>query len=188
MKCDDYFYCLENFPDMEQEFVNQGLTTEYQLEKIRPRAILYRSIFPPRIENSHIYRYISERFDIQKAAWLMFPPKTNYNWHVDSHGYKTLSDSSGDVSKKGRNCAINIPIQVPDEAATYVGEPFFHPQGSTLPPVWYGIERVKYVIYKPTILNIQKEHCVINPTDSSRIVLSISLKEEYEEVLSKMLN
>jgi len=162
---DDYFYCLRNFPDLENEYVNQGLSATFTLKQ--PAPVIFAA--KANIENSYIYKILLSHTKIMEMNWLMFPAKSNYNWHTD---------------RFGRNCAVNIPIRVPDDAKTFCREPMFH--GAKEPFIWYNVEQVEYIINKPTILNVKREHCVINSSNQDRIILSISFDESYEIILDYM--
>jgi hypothetical protein len=55
----------------------------------------------------------------------------------------------------------------------------------------YKLDPVRYVLYKPTALNVTNEHCVVNNSEHDRIILSLSVHEStYEQTVEylKKLN
>jgi hypothetical protein len=55
--------------------------------------------------------------------------------------------------------------------------------------VLYNVEEVVYNLYKPTLIDTTHEHCVINNSDESRIILSLTIWDTtYDEALFFLKN
>jgi hypothetical protein len=155
------FYCLENFPDLEYKYIQEGLNG-YYFETLKPHVFRAKCSY----DDSDFIKNLKSEFKNVRSTWLMNPPWTIYNWHIDIM----------------RNCSINIPIKMPKRTGTFYKNYINEDRKSN----YNNLTEVKYVLYKPTILNIQEEHCVFNPTDETRIILSISIENEnvsYKDVL-----
>jgi hypothetical protein len=158
---DKHFYCLENIPDLEEKYIKEGLTGHY-FETFKPHVFRAKCSY----DESDFIKHLRSRFNNVRSTWLMNPPWSLYDWHIDIL----------------RNCSINIPIKTPSRAGAYYKSPLDGNSKS----LYHNLIEVKYLLYKPTILNTQKKHCVLNPTDETRIILSISIEDEnisYAEVL-----
>ena len=91
------------------------------------------------------------------------PPNSYYDWHTDI----------------GRQCSLNWLIKTNDKALTLYRQHISAPEGNK--SIMYDIQTVEYALYKPTLLDTTKEHCVINPSSEERIIFSLSIKAPFEQ-------
>ena len=162
----DKFYRLDNISDIEQKYISEGLNEDYY-KMFKPN--IFRSNFKCSFDESEFIQKLKSKFGNVFSTWIYNPPNTLYDWHVDA---------------LYRNCTINIPIKIPDKAGTYYRD-IMHPES---PTKYYNLFKVPYTLYKPTLLNTNLEHCVVNPTDETRIVLNITFEKNvtYDKVLAEV--
>jgi len=155
------FFCLRNFPDLDSKYIEEGLNGKYN-QNFKPHVFRSWCTY----DESDFAKELKFKFVNVRSTWLMNPPWTLYDWHTDV----------------GRSCSINIPIKMPDRAAAYVKDQLV-PEIKTK---YFKLTEVEYILNKPTILNVSQEHCVVNPTNETRIILSISFEGDvkYEDILN----
>ena len=161
----DRFHFLNNLGPIEDKYIQEGLTTNYK-EVFKPNLFIGHCSY----DESDFVKRLREKFSYVKSLWLLNPPWSLNDWHTDIYG---------------RNVAINIPIKMPENSATYVRE-LFYPDA---PTKYFKIKPVQYELYKPTLLNVFEEHCVINPSDETRIVMSITVGDKslfYKDVIAEV--
>ena len=142
------FYCLNSFPDLDSRYIEEGLSATYSLHNSGSYTdIRAKTSF----EDSKLFRDIKEHLGNATCMWAKYKPMSILDWHTDP----------------GRKCSINIPIKANTSAKTYYRKRF----GGAM----YDIEEVKYIMFKPTVMDVTKPHCVFNGCDEERITLSISL-------------
>lgn len=166
---EEYYYCLDNYPVLGEQYIKEGLSANY-VEHYNPHDFRAGCSF----NNSSFIQKLKQNIGDVSALWIQNPPNTVYDWHID---------------KNIRQCSINFVIKQPDNSICMYREPIT--QNGTDKIIYYKTHKVKYVLGKPTVLNVKKEHCVINPTDETRIILSLCVKESsYEQTLNylKSLN
>jgi len=164
----NYFYCLRNLPDLDQDSINEANRSTF-VEEFKPHVFRAKCSFDHR---SELIKSLRKEFINVRSTWLMNPPNSMYDWHSD---------------KFGRNCAINIPVKMPIESGA-----FFRKKMNPEEPKYgkyFHLYKIDYELYKPTILNVLEEHCVMNLSDQERIILSISIENEnvfYKDVVEFM--
>jgi hypothetical protein len=160
---EELYYCFEDYPTLQSSFMSEGLSAEYK-EHFHPHD--FRS--PCSFGNTKFVRTLKQNIGEVTALWIKNPPNTLYNWHID---------------KDIRKCSINFVIKQSDKAVALYRKPMY----DVKEVIYYKTYTVKYIIGKPTILNVKKEHCVINPSDEERIILSLCVRESsYEDTLNFM--
>lgn len=151
------FYCLEEFPDLSKHYIDEGLSAEYKLYNSGAYTdIRSKTSF----EDSSFMALIRSNLGDVTCMWAKYRPMSILDWHTDP----------------GRKCSINIPIKANPAAKTYFRKRY----GGAM----YDVQEVKYIMYKPTVLDVTKPHCVFNGCDEERIILSISpIKSTFIEVV-----
>lgn len=154
---------LYNLPSLPDHIIQEALDSSYT-----PKQQPYNySAIATAMMNTEFYKNLSSVFGKVDCDYLQNKPNSLYDWHTDLN----------------RTCAINWPIKTNPGALTLIryeyNKPFF-----------WNLEQVQYELYKPTILNTEKFHCVINNHTDDRIILSISIqsKNGYNEVVEYLQN
>ena len=129
------FYCLEHFPLLNQEYIQEGLSVEYKVYNSGAYTdIRAKTSF----EDSKLISTIRENLGDVTCMWAKYNPMTILDWHTDP----------------GRKCSINIPIKANPTAKTFYRKRF---AGAI-----FDLEEVKYILGKPTVMDVLKPHCVYN--------------------------
>lgn len=117
--------------------------------------------------NSKFVKLLKENIGDVSALWIKNPPNSLYDWHID---------------KNVRQCSINFPINITGGRAFYRTK---HNNTEEYKSLYYTLDEVRYILHKPTILNVKNEHCVMNTSDEERIILSICVRESsYNETVN----
>ena len=155
---DNCFYQLDNLPLLSREFVDEGINGNFQLptleiDNIRtPRTTKAKSTFI----NSNFIQDLQQKLNPNiHVCFFRNDPKSLYDWHTDSVG--------------NRKCVINYLLTASTSAMTLFREPVSR--------LNYKITECPYVLYKPMLLNVELEHCVINNSTDHRYILSVSLPD-----------
>jgi hypothetical protein len=98
-----------------------------------------------------------------RGVYIKNLPHSYYDWHTDI----------------GRDCSINWVLKTNSKAVTLFREHIPAPVGSN--SFMYDIEEIVYTLYKPTLLDTTKEHCIINPSNDERIIFSLSINAPFEQ-------
>ena len=154
----DCYYQLDHLPLLDTKYVNEGIHAEFQLpvEEINgirtPRTIKATTTFVESTFAQDIRQQLSPNIH---ACFFRNNPRSLYDWHTDSTGK--------------RKCAINFLLTESLGAMTLFRDPISR--------LNYNIVECPYQLYKPVLLNVDREHCVINNSDQYRYVLSVSLPD-----------
>ena len=141
------FYCLEEYPFLNQDYVLEGFSAEYKVHNSGAYTdIRAKTSF----ENSNLISLMHRSLGEVTCMWAKYRPMSILDWHTDP----------------GRKCSINIPIKADPTAKTYYRKRFAG--------AMFDIQEVKYILGKPTVMDVTKPHCVFNGCESERITLSIS--------------
>lgn len=160
---EEYYYCFENYPTLNERFLSEGLNVKFT-EHFYPHDFRADCYF----NNTKFIKTLKENLGEVTALWIQNPPYSIYDWHID---------------KNIRQCSINFVIKQNDKAMAMFREPMV--DGKEI--IYYKLHPVKYILGKPTILNVKKHHCVINPSDETRIILSLCVRESsYQDTLNFM--
>jgi hypothetical protein len=176
MNQEDCFYHLDKFPDLPQQYMQEGLTVEYQhaYGDGHTDANLYEA--HSKIVQSDFIKALNLKYFTKNTGsvectavplYLKNEPMQGYEWHVDEI----------------RTCAINFLITDSSVACTMfrkkINSFYFKIMGT-----------VPYVVGRPFLFNTQIEHTVLNTTNEDRIILSVGLYGpsyyEVKEFLSKI--
>lgn len=161
---EDLYYCFEDYPTLPPPWFADGLNATYK-EHFHPHDFRGTKCS---FNDSKFIQTLKENIGEVTALWIKNPANTLYNWHID---------------KDIRKCSINFVIKQSDKAMALYRKPMYDVKEI----IYYKTQTVKYIIGKPTILNVKKEHCVINPSDEERIILSLCVRESsYEDTLNFM--
>jgi len=158
------YYCLEHFPDLSSRYIKEGMNATYKLN-VSPNDYRAGTMF----NNSNFIRSLKNLIGDVSALWIKNPPNSLYDWHID---------------KNVRQCSINFPINDTGGRAFYRSKLYDDVENKSL---YYTLDEVKYILYKPTILNVKHEHCVMNMSNQERIILSLCVKEaSYDETVAAL--
>ena len=155
---DNCFYQLDHLPLLGKEFVNEGIDGEYhtpppEIDNVRTsRTIKAKTTFT----NSTFIQDLKQKLSPNiHACFFRNDPYSLYDWHTDSVG--------------NRKCVINYLLTEVTGAMTLFREPTIR--------LNYKIVECPYVLYKPMLLNVERDHCVINNSADYRYILSVSLPD-----------
>jgi hypothetical protein len=138
--------------------VNEAMRANYELGHL-PNQLKAPSSF----NNSQMMKQLRNEFGQVGGMYLKNHPWSYYDWHIDM----------------GRKCSLNWLIKTTDTAQTLYRERL-EPDRKT--SIIYNIYPVEYCLYKPTLMDVTSEHCVINPSPDERIIFSLSLNVEFDVV------
>ena len=145
-------------PLLSTEFINEGICGEYQtpppeIDNIRTsRTTKAKTTFT----NSTFIQDLKQKLSPNiHACFFRNDPHSAYDWHTDSVG--------------NRKCVINYLLSTNAGAMTLFREPTIR--------LNYKIAECPYILYKPMLLNVELEHCVINNSPDYRYILSVSLPD-----------
>ena len=156
------YYCADHLPDLDQKYVKEALRNPYVTHHY-PNDIRTWTSFG----SSSFVKLLEQNLGRITALYIKNPPNSLYDWHVDR---KTI-----------RQCSINFPI-ISDNAYAYFRFKIENEDGKK--SIMYNLDKVKYIMYKPTVLNTENEHCVINNSDNERIILSLCVIEStYQQTV-----
>lgn len=115
--------------------------------------------------SEHIKDFLSSLFipemNRDRIGWFCIPPETMGAFHYD-----TLSD---------RHTAINLDMKFDTGAGLFFLENPPHQPGKVI--------RVEYPEDKFVMLNIQEGHMIINESPTPRMILTISFRQYYHELV-----
>ena len=158
----DCYYQLPNLPNLDEFFINDGLTATYhypppEVDGIHTRRVVRADT---KFADSTFVNDLRQKLTAEVTTVLLKnDPHTCYDWH---------SDDNKAGFRKCRKSAINILLnQVPD-SVTLFRKPSEH-------RMTYNISDCPYVLHKPMLFNVLVEHCIINNSDQPRYLLSIGL-------------
>jgi hypothetical protein len=156
------YYCLESFPVLNASYINEALTAEYKLHNSGAYTdIRAKTSF----DESAFMSLLRESLGDVTCMWAKYRPMSILDWHTDP----------------GRKCSINIPVTSHPAAKTLYRKRY----GGAL----YDVEEVKYILGKPTVMDVTKPHCVFNVCPEERIVLSISpIKAQFLQTIEFLKN
>lgn len=161
---EDLYYCFENYPVLQSPLFADALNATYK-EHFYPHDFRGTKCL---FSDTNFIKILKQNIGEVTALWIKNPPNTFYNWHVDN---------------EMRQCSINFVIKQGDKAVALYRKPMY--EGKQI--IYYNTHTVKYIIGKPTILNVKEEHCVVNPCDEERIILSLCVRESsYQDTLKFM--
>ena len=152
------FAQLSNLPQFPEECIREALTANYT-QTFDPDQLRAFSSF----NNTNFVKEMESRFGKCGGLYMKNLPMSYYDWHIDMR----------------RQCSINWLIRNQNGKAFYRKNVNVD-RGSK--SITYRLTRVEYTLYKPTILDVTKEHCVINDNDQERIIFSMSVDAPFQEV------
>jgi hypothetical protein len=171
----DCFFNLSNFPSLDQKYVSEGLNAEYpDLSKFKPpfpkgtvpRIISTKSSF----QETNFFKILEKQFGDISCVYIRNFPSSNYDWHCD-----ILTN-------------VNINFILHDNRNSLV---LFRDRITEYSKIQYKISQVIYNPLKPTILNTQVQHCVINLDDDYRYILNLGFLNKsvsYQDVKNFLIN
>lgn len=153
----DRFCKLSNLPKLSEKHFKEAFEAQY----VHVEQPVSYSAPCEEFSKTKFFNTLCNRFGWVQAAFLKNEPMSFYNWHID----------------RGRNCAINWPIQSTDSAFTFYRDSYERR------PIHF-IERVDYELLTPTLIDTTFRHCVLNNSTQERIILTIALSDKfsYKEV------
>jgi len=166
-----YFYHLNNLPELPQHFVEQALVEENYQITLTPN--LYESKIFGWYQTDFLKSLVSHFNTKCTAAFILNPPNSYYKWHTDW----------------GRHCALNWLIKTNPKAGAFYKEPIPEAMPTDRDPHYYNLIEVDYTLYKPTLLNTDLSHCVMNNYNDSRIIFTTNIFDvSYADVLDFLKN
>jgi hypothetical protein len=155
---DNCFYQLDNLPLLSREFVNEGIGGNFrsplpEIDNVRTsRTIKAETTFT----NSTFIQDLKQKLSPNiHACFFRNDPYSLYDWHTDVAG--------------NRKCVINYLLTANTGSMTLFREPVSR--------LNYKIVECPYALYKPMLLNVEREHCVVNNSAEYRYLLSVSLPD-----------
>jgi len=163
------YYTNLNLPPLDDQFISEALNQKFELIHEPSILICASTTF----HTTDFFKTITSKFRCG-TRYFLNPPHTIYDWHTDNK----------------RSCAINWVIKTNKNCLTLYREaiPEAIPEINKR-VVLYNVEEVVYNLYKPTLIDTTHEHCVINNSDESRIILSLTIwNTTYDEALFFLKN
>jgi hypothetical protein len=158
------FKTLSHLPEFPARCVEEALRAKYEVS-YKPNQIKAPSSF----NNTKFVKLLQSKFGRCGGVYMKNTPMTLYDWHIDI----------------GRKCSLNWVLKN-NNATTLYRRHIAGDNGEK--SLQYAIEEVMYELYKPTLLNVLEEHCVVNNTNEERIIFSLSIDAPYEEVSEFLSN
>jgi hypothetical protein len=163
-----YFKKLNHFPLLPDYYIQQGLSCNFKYIESPSRLFIGPSTF----DKTNFVKKMIEIFGQAASSFRLNPPNSLYDWHIDNK----------------RNCSLIWPIKHNFESQTFYKTPM-ESTGSDDKTLFYNLIEADYELYKPTLLNTTHKHCVVNNSNESRIILSLSLfNTDYENALNILEN
>jgi hypothetical protein len=162
---DNCFYQLDHLPLLGKEFVNEGINGNFRSP--RPEIDGIRTTRTTKADttftNSKFIQDLKQKLSPNiHACFFRNDPYSLYDWHTDSVG--------------NRKCVINYLLT--DNIGSLT---LFRKSVSRLN---YQITECPYTLYRPMLLNVELEHCVINNSPNYRYILSVSLPDvNFEQAM-----
>jgi hypothetical protein len=153
------FFQILNLPPFPEKYIKEAYTAKYT-QMYSPDQLRAFSSF----NNTKFVKMMQDKFGVRGGLYMKNTPMSYYDWHTDM----------------GRQCSLNWLLQNNCGKAFY-RENINSSAGSK--SITYNLTKIDYTLYKPTLLNVTKEHCVINDTTEDRIIFSMSIDVPFEEVL-----
>lgn len=161
---EDLFYTCDHFPEVDKKYVDEAASLQY-IERHRPA--LYIGDIARTFQDTDFFKSIKKDLLCLSPTYLKWPANTCYNWHTDG---------------LGRKASINIPLVSSNKCLTLF-------KTKTKDSPFENLFNVNYIMYKPTILNVKHEHCVLNYSDQDRYVINISLNHvTYHDAVEYLKN
>jgi len=175
MPLDDCFFHLSNFPDLDQKYINEGLNAVYpDLSKFAtyPKDALVPRIIstPSSFQKTDFFKILEKQFGDISCVYIRNFPLSNYDWHCD-----LLTN-------------VNINFILHENKSSFV---LFREQIHKFSHVQHTINQAIYNPLKPTIIDTQVQHCVINLDNEYRYILNLGFlnKEiKYQDVKDFLVN
>lgn len=159
------FYRLTNFPEMHFKYIKEAVNADYKVN-YKPNQLSAQSSFNNDPLLNKLRSKFMEKYNYGMSGcgvYIKNLAHSYYDWHTDF----------------GRQCSINWVIQTNARALTLYRDPI--PGSDNNKSFMYDIQEVEYKLYHPTLLDTTKEHCIINPSNSERIIFSLSINATFDE-------
>jgi hypothetical protein len=158
------FKVLSNLPQFPEHCIREAYTAKYS-QVYSPDQLRAFSSF----NNTKFVKVMQEKFGVRGGLYMKNTPMSYYDWHVDM----------------GRQCSLNWVIK------NNAGKAFYRENinpsiGSK--SITFNLTQVKYILYKPTLLDVTKHHCVINDTEEERVIFSMSIDAPFNDVSEYLSN
>ena len=160
------FYHLTHFPLVDVKHIELAMNAEYQPPKpeVTQRSHRDWTATATFFNDSKLCKDMAAEFGECHGLYVRSFPMTMYNWHADF----------------GRNACINVLLVQPQGAITCYKTRFNR--------LIDNIKICDYELLRPTLFNTTLPHCVVNPTDQYRYILTITAaKTRFEELKDWLL-
>lgn len=162
-----YFHCLRNLPNLSANFVEQGVDISKYTIRMTPN--LYEcKVFG--WYNTDFFKQTEAHFGQKfSAGFYLNPPNSYYKWHTDVQ----------------RHCALNWLVKTNPKGGAFYKEPIPELAPPDRSPHFFNLLEVEYELLKPTLINTDESHCVINNYNDYRIIFSMALSDvTYKDALA----
>lgn len=163
MKKDCYLH-LSHLPMLGDEYVNEALNATYAVTQPSDEMpdIVHRKNrwigsenAPSTFYKTKFCKDLEAQFGEIETYYVRFNPMSLYDWHTDIQ----------------RQCGINFLIQPVSNALT-----LFRYAELSNHTLMYHLDQLQYVPRMPVLFNTTVEHCVINLSNETRYILSVTFK------------
>ena len=164
MKKDCYQH-LSHLPLLDEKYVNEALNATYSHIEPSGDMAAIKNKFNRWISSKSAYSTFEEtkfckdleaQFGQVVSHYAKFDPRSLYDWHTDSQ----------------RQCSINVLIRPVVNALTL----FKYAEMTKEHSLIYHLDECEYVPRVPVLFNSSVHHCVINLSNETRYLLTISFE------------
>ncbi len=161
------FFHLTHFPLFDRKHVVMALTANYsEMPSTYQRGIQNIYAEAEEVSDSQLCRDLRGYFGECAATYLKTSAMTGYDWHIDVE----------------RKTCINVVLVQPPGAHTL--------HKINVNRLTYKLRLCDYELFRPTVFNATIPHCVINPADQDRYILTISVGKlpKFDDLKDWLIN
>jgi len=176
MMYNKFFTNFPNLPDLPEHIIQEGLNAEFKLISSPSRLYVAQTTFG----DTDYYKKLQNTLGYIETSFRYSPPMSCYDWHID----------------RRRTCGILWPLKNNSDSSTLFREVSKNDvqDGTTEGAVngkniFFDLIEADYITNRPTLLNTEYEHCVINKSKEPRIILAVSIfNVSYEDAIKLLQN
>ncbi len=161
------FFHLTHFPLIDSKHAELALNADYsEMLLYYNRGIQNSYAEAKEVSDSKLCRDLRGHFGECAASYIKTNAMTGYDWHMDM----------------SRKTCINILLVQPPGAQTL--------HKVNINNLTYHLRVCDYKLFRPTVFNSTIPHCVINPSNQDRYILTISVGSlpRYEDLKNWAIN
>lgn len=171
------FNCLKHFPDFPSHYVEEAEKRSYSTQGVTELFVRNSLTAFSGFSRCNFILNLQKQFKLSKniGNYFKFPARCGYDWHVDLGV---------------RKCALNWLVKSDGNYLTLFRNrkdsttSWYRTEGT----LYYDFEVAEYELYKPTLLDVTYEHCVINHSNSERIIYTMDINAPFDEVNEYLMN